>query len=83
MINTICIHICKDCYALTVCAVHAIGERPDAITLNTEGCIGCGCCKTACEHFGGSMIKHRTISAHMIQPLPSAPGSPWAEGLNE
>jgi Fe-S-cluster-containing hydrogenase component 2 len=81
--NAICPHVCKACYAMTVCAVHAIGERPDAILLNPELCIGCGCCKTACETFGGAMIKHRAVSAERVKPLPAAPGSPWTGGAKE
>jgi len=52
MLNIICKHNCKDCYALRVCAVHAIEEKGAAIYLDTDKCIGCGACKTACVAFG-------------------------------
>ena len=77
--NAICTHICKACYAMTVCAVHAIGERTDAVVLDPKKCIGCGCCMTACKTFGHSMIKHKTVKAERVRPLPGAPTSPWPE----
>ncbi len=40
MLNVICSHNCKDCYALRVCAVHAISEDEEGIYVDTEKCIG-------------------------------------------
>ena len=60
MLNIICKHVCKDCYALNVCALQAIEEREGAIYIDTENCIGCGCCKTACVAFGYKTLEDKT-----------------------
>jgi len=79
MLSVICQHYCKDCYALNVCAIHAILEQEmDSILLDTTKCIGCGCCRTACVTFGASMIKPKMIKAEKVRPLPSAPSSPFS-----
>ena len=60
MLNIICKHACKDCYALNVCALQAIEEHEGAIYIDTENCIGCGCCKTACVAFGYKTLEDKT-----------------------
>ncbi len=60
MLNIICKHNCKDCYALRVCAVHAIEEQREAIYVDTDRCIGCGSCKTACVAFGYKALEDKT-----------------------
>jgi len=61
VLNIICKHNCKDCYALRVCAMHAItAEQKDAIYIETDTCIGCGCCKTACIAFGYKALEDKT-----------------------
>jgi len=60
MLNVICRHHCKDCYALRVCAVHAIEEQKGSIFVDTDNCIGCGCCKTACIAFGYKALEDKT-----------------------
>ncbi|MBM4283632.1 MAG: hypothetical protein FJ128_00065 [Deltaproteobacteria bacterium] len=62
MLNVICPHNCKDCYALHVCAVRAISEREGAIYVDTGLCIGCGCCKTACISFGLKALEDKTVA---------------------
>jgi Fe-S-cluster-containing hydrogenase component 2 len=79
MANVICPHICKDCYALNVCAVHAIEEQDGSITLDPRKCVSCGTCRTACVTFGSGTIKHKMIKAERLRPLPPPPGSPWAK----
>jgi Fe-S-cluster-containing hydrogenase component 2 len=61
MLNIICKHSCKDCYALRVCAVHAIEEEEGSIYVDTDNCIGCGCCKTACLTFGYKALEDKTL----------------------
>ncbi|MBW2003571.1 MAG: hypothetical protein JRF06_04010 [Deltaproteobacteria bacterium] len=60
MLNIICKHACKDCYARRVCALQAIEEQEGAIYIDTENCIGCGCCKTACVTFGYKALEDKT-----------------------
>jgi Fe-S-cluster-containing dehydrogenase component len=60
MLNIICKHACKDCYALRVCALQAIEEQGGSIYIDTENCIGCGCCKTACVMFGYKALADKT-----------------------
>lgn len=61
MLNVICKHNCKSCYAEPVCAVHAIVDQQGSIYVETEKCIGCGCCKTACITFGLEALKDKTV----------------------
>jgi Fe-S-cluster-containing dehydrogenase component len=51
MLNTICKHNCKSCFALPVCAVRAIKDQHGSIFVETDECIGCSCCRTACMVF--------------------------------
>jgi Fe-S-cluster-containing hydrogenase component 2 len=60
MLNVICSHNCKDCYAMRVCAMHAISEDEGAVYLDTEKCIGCGCCKSVCVGFGYKALEDKT-----------------------
>ena len=60
MLNIICKDNCKDCFALRVCAVHAIEEQKGSIYIDTENCIGCGCCKTICVTFGCKALEDKT-----------------------
>ena len=60
MLNIICKHACKDCYARRVCALQAIGEQEDSIYIDTEKCIGCGSCKTACVTYGYKTLEDKT-----------------------
>jgi Fe-S-cluster-containing hydrogenase component 2 len=57
MLNVVCPHNCKDCYALSVCALRAIHDEPGSVILDTKKCINCGCCATACETFGYKVLK--------------------------
>ncbi len=50
--KTVCPHFCSDCFALHVCAVHAVVENNGSINIDTEKCIGCGSCKSACVALG-------------------------------
>jgi Fe-S-cluster-containing hydrogenase component 2 len=34
-----------------VCAIHAIKDQQGSIYVETEDCVGCGCCRTACLKF--------------------------------
>jgi Fe-S-cluster-containing hydrogenase component 2 len=52
MLKTVCPHFCKDCFAIHVCAVHAVREDNGAILIDTAKCIGCGSCKSACIDLG-------------------------------
>jgi Fe-S-cluster-containing hydrogenase component 2 len=62
MKNTICKHNCKDCFALPVCAVHAITDQHGSIYVETDDCIGCGCCRTACMTFScDQALKEKTV----------------------
>ena len=60
MLKIICKHNCKDCYALRVCALHAIEEKNGSIYVDTDNCIGCGCCKIACVTFGYKALEDKT-----------------------
>ncbi len=60
MLNVICRHNCKDCYAMRVCAVHAIKDQQGSIYVETDVCIGCTCCKTACIYFGMKALEDKT-----------------------
>ncbi|HUU41231.1 MAG TPA: 4Fe-4S binding protein [Desulfatiglandales bacterium] len=60
MVNIICRHSCKDCYALRVCALNAIKDQQGAIYVETDSCIGCGACKTACTAFGLKALEDKT-----------------------
>ncbi len=59
-LETICPHNCKDCYAMRVCAIRAIVDQEGSIFVNHDECIGCGCCKAACEEFGYKALHSRT-----------------------
>ncbi|UCD86895.1 MAG: hypothetical protein JSV01_03745 [Desulfobacterales bacterium] len=62
MLNIICKHNCKSCYAEPVCAVDAIVDQQGSIYVETEKCIGCGCCRTACVTFGyDQALKDKTV----------------------
>jgi Fe-S-cluster-containing hydrogenase component 2 len=43
-----------------VCAVHAISELNGSILVDTEKCIGCGSCKTACVAFGYKALQNKS-----------------------
>ena len=60
MLNVICKHNCKDCYALRICAVGAIIDRQGSIYVETGNCIGCGSCRTACVAFGYKALEDKT-----------------------
>ena len=60
MLNIICKHACKDCYARRVCALQAIEEKGSSIYIDTEKCIGCGSCKTACVTYGYKTLEDKT-----------------------
>ena len=51
MFKTVCSHNCASCFAVPVCAVGAMSERSDAVVVDTERCISCGACRTACLAF--------------------------------
>ena len=60
MVNVICPHNCKDCYAMRTCAVGAITDKQGSIYVDTAHCIGCGCCKSACVTFGYKALQDKT-----------------------
>ncbi len=62
MLNVICQHNCKDCYAMRVCAVRAIKDEQGSIYVETDECIGCGCCKNACVKFGYKALEDKTMA---------------------
>ena len=65
MTSSICPHNCKDCYAMHVCAMGAISDAQNSIELDTAQCIGCGCCKNACQTFGyNALQKNRFLRAN-------------------
>ena len=49
--KTVCSHNCASCFAVLVCAVNAMIDQREAILVDTEKCIGCGACRTACLAF--------------------------------
>jgi Fe-S-cluster-containing hydrogenase component 2 len=62
MINAICKKNCAGCFALPVCAVGAIIEQQNSIYVDTDKCIGCGSCRTACVTFGyNQALKEKTV----------------------
>jgi Fe-S-cluster-containing hydrogenase component 2 len=62
MINSICKLNCASCFALPVCAVSAIIYQQGSIYVDTEKCIGCGACRTACVTFGyDQALKDKTV----------------------
>ena len=62
MINSICKHNCPSCYAKPVCALSAILDQQGSIYVDTEKCIGCGCCRTACITFSrDEALKDKTV----------------------
>lgn len=60
MLNVICPHNCKDCYAMRVCAMIAIVDQQGSIYVDPQKCIGCGSCKKACMTFGYSALADKT-----------------------
>jgi len=60
MLNVICAHNCKDCYGLHVCAVGALVDQQGSIYVDTDKCIGCGCCKRVCLAFGYRALEDKT-----------------------
>jgi Fe-S-cluster-containing dehydrogenase component len=40
--------------------VDAIGEEKGLISVDTDKCIGCGCCKAACVTFGYKALEDKT-----------------------
>ncbi len=60
ILNVICPHNCKDCFAMHVYAVHVISDQQGSIYVDTEKCIGCGCSKTACVTFGYKALEDKT-----------------------
>ncbi len=62
MLNVICKHNCKDCFALRVCAVQAIKDQQGSIYVETDDCIGCGACRRACVIFSyDQALKEKTV----------------------
>ena len=62
MINSICKHNCPSCYAKPVCQVRATLDQQGSIYVDTEKCIGCGCCRTACITFSlDEALKEKTV----------------------
>lgn len=65
MSKNVCAHLCKSCFAAHVCAVHAITEINGTVLINSEKCIGCGSCKTACVAFGFKALQNKSASSFM------------------
>ncbi len=62
MMNAICKSNCASCFAEPVCAVRAIVTEQGSVYVETEKCIGCGCCRTACISFGyDQALKEKTV----------------------
>jgi Fe-S-cluster-containing hydrogenase component 2 len=62
MLNIICKSNCKVCFAEPVCAVDAIIDQQGSIYVETDKCIGCGCCRTACVAFSyDHALKEKTV----------------------
>jgi len=62
MLNTICKHNCASCFALPVCALGAIIDQQGSIYVDTDKCIGCGCCRTVCITFSRDQaLKEKTV----------------------
>jgi Fe-S-cluster-containing hydrogenase component 2 len=62
MLNAICKKNCASCFAEPVCAVQAIITQQGSVYVQTEKCIGCGCCRTACITFGyDNALKDKTV----------------------
>jgi Fe-S-cluster-containing dehydrogenase component len=54
MINSICKHNCASCFAIL--------DQQGSIYVDTEKCIGCGCCRTACITFSNDeALKEKTV----------------------
>ena len=62
MLNSICKLNCASCYAKPVCALGAIKEEQGSIYVDTDKCIGCSCCRTACMNFSNDKaLKDKTV----------------------
>jgi Fe-S-cluster-containing hydrogenase component 2 len=62
MINSICKLNCASCFAKPVCAVNAIIDQQGSIYVDTEKCVGCSCCRTACMTFSHDQaLKEKTV----------------------
>lgn len=71
MLNVICKTNCASCYAQVVCALSAIVSQDGAIYVDTDKCIGCSTCRTACMTFsldkqlqrkGGTLDKRVSVT---------------------
>ena len=65
MMNVVCAHNCKDCFAMRVCAVNAFEETPETISVDPDKCIGCGVCKTVCVAFGFKALEKKAVNRLM------------------
>jgi Fe-S-cluster-containing hydrogenase component 2 len=45
---------------MRVCAVHAIKDEQGSIYVETDDCVGCGCCKTLCIQYGLKALEDKT-----------------------
>jgi Fe-S-cluster-containing dehydrogenase component len=41
--------------------MRAIKDQQGSIYVETDDCIGCGCCKTACVHYGYKALEDKTM----------------------
>jgi Fe-S-cluster-containing dehydrogenase component len=62
MLKSVCPHYCKDCFAIRVCAVKAMAVQEGAVHYETDKCIGCDSCKSACTSFGYKMLRTRRMN---------------------
>jgi len=59
MLNVICKTNCASCFAQVVCALSAIVSQAGSIYVDTDKCIGCGACRTACLTFSATKTLKR------------------------
>ena len=62
MLNVICKQNCKVCFCEPICAMKAIVSQQGTIYVETEKCIGCGACRTACMAWSlDKALKEKTV----------------------
>ena len=62
MVNVICKQNCKACFCEPICAMKAIASIQGTIYVDTEKCIGCGACRTACVTWSlDKALKEKTV----------------------
>jgi len=63
MLNMICKQNCAACFAEPICAMKAISNTGGAVYVETDRCIGCGACRTACNEWSlDKALKEKTTA---------------------